>query len=273
MRTLFIILLFISLGANAQRAMFHMMNQVSDDAVAFIAAVEGGGDALTTTQENAITQLVADLKANNLWTKIVAIYPIVGGTASAHKWNLKSPGTYSLTFFNSPTHSATGFVTNGTNQYAETGITNANLGASQGMSFYGTFDEDYLGGINGANQRMYMFLPSVSTKKITFHHFDDVGNTSVGGDNSMSGFKGASKIGSEIYFRGNTLSETLTGQGSETITSGATHVIGALKSTAGTVGDYGAHTYKTIVYTSGMTLADLGNLKTALTTYNTALSR
>ena len=34
------------------------------------------------TQKNAVNQLVLDLKSNSLWTKIKALYPIVGGNAN-----------------------------------------------------------------------------------------------------------------------------------------------------------------------------------------------
>jgi hypothetical protein len=43
------------------------------------------------TQITAINNLVVGLKSNNLWNKMAAIYPFVGGTAFTHKWNLKNP--------------------------------------------------------------------------------------------------------------------------------------------------------------------------------------
>jgi hypothetical protein len=43
------------------------------------------------TQIQAINSLVLGLKSNNLWNKMVAIYPFVGGTATTHKFNLKNP--------------------------------------------------------------------------------------------------------------------------------------------------------------------------------------
>ncbi len=54
------------------------------DANAFISAA-----GLTdVTQKQAIDQLVIGLKLYSLWTKIYAGYPLVGGSASAHKFNL-----------------------------------------------------------------------------------------------------------------------------------------------------------------------------------------
>ena len=95
-------------------------SSVDADAQAFITAA-----AITDpTQQSAINQLVVDLKGYNIWTKFKAIYPIVGGTASTHKWNLKDPrnldAEFRLTFTNAWTHSSTGMTPNGTSAYANT---------------------------------------------------------------------------------------------------------------------------------------------------------
>ena len=54
------------------------------DAQAFITAAV----ITDNTQITAINTLVTDLKAYNIWSKMKALYPFVGGTASTHKWNL-----------------------------------------------------------------------------------------------------------------------------------------------------------------------------------------
>ena len=79
------------------------------DAQAFITAA-----AITdVTQQNAINTLVVDLKGYSIWTKMKAIYPIVGGVASSHAVNLKTPGTFNLSFAVGWTHSSTGMTPNG----------------------------------------------------------------------------------------------------------------------------------------------------------------
>ena len=78
----------------------------------------------------AINTLVVQMKADNIWTKMKAIYPFVGGSASTHKWNLKDPrdlnAAFRLQFFGGWTHSANGALPNGTNAYANTNL-NATL--------------------------------------------------------------------------------------------------------------------------------------------------
>ena len=108
------------------------------DAQAFIDAA-----AITdVTQKLAINNLVTDLKGYGIWTKMKAIYPFVGGTATTHKWNLKDPrdldAAFRLVFTGGSTHSSTGWLPNGTNGYADTFYTPSTSGQlnSAHLSYY-----------------------------------------------------------------------------------------------------------------------------------------
>jgi len=94
------------------------------DAQLFFDAELAAGVTLTTNQKNAVNQLTLDLKTANIWSKIKALYPIVGGTATSHKFNLKDPRdlniAFRLVFAGGVTHSSNGFLGNGTNGYANT---------------------------------------------------------------------------------------------------------------------------------------------------------
>jgi len=93
---------------------------VDPDAQAFITAA----GITDSTQQSAINTLVVGFKDDGLWTKMKAIYPFIGGTASTHKWNLKDPrdldAAFRLQFNGGITHSSTGVLPNGTNGYANT---------------------------------------------------------------------------------------------------------------------------------------------------------
>jgi hypothetical protein len=95
------------------------------DALAFITAAS----ITDNTQKTAINTLVTDLKGYNIWTKMKALYPFVGGTATTHKYNLKDPrdldAAFRLVFNGGWTHSSTGALPNGTTGYADTFITPA----------------------------------------------------------------------------------------------------------------------------------------------------
>ena len=108
------------------------------DAQAFITAA-----AITdATQKSAIDTLVKGMKADGTWTKMKAIYPFVGGTATTHKYNLKDPrdldAAFRLVFNGGWTHSSNGATPNGTNGYADTKFNQStNFSATtRHMSYY-----------------------------------------------------------------------------------------------------------------------------------------
>lgn len=106
---------------------------IDPDAQAFLTAA-GITDATITS---AINTLVVDLKAYSIWTKFKAIYPIVGGSASSHAVNLKTPGTHNLTFATGWTHSSNGMLPNGAT-YADTALNPSSVLTlnSTHLSFY-----------------------------------------------------------------------------------------------------------------------------------------
>jgi hypothetical protein len=119
------------------------------DAQAFITA-----SGISGTNATATNQLVIDLKSANIWTKMKAVYPFVGNTASSQKWNLKNPvdsnAAYRLVFSGGGTFSANGYLPNGTNAYANTFLipsTAYSVASSGHMSYYSRTDS------NGVNER------------------------------------------------------------------------------------------------------------------------
>lgn len=84
------------------------------------------------TQKQAVSDLVADLKAYGIWTKMKAIYPFVGGTADKHKYNLKDPqdtdAAHRITWAGSspPSHGSGGVTGTTTANNANLSDTNLN---------------------------------------------------------------------------------------------------------------------------------------------------
>jgi len=108
------------------------------ETIAFRAALAGNADSITDIQAMALDRLIRDLNGEfnphyataNLWNKFTALYPILGGTATAHRWNLKDlrdlDAAYRITWVNNPTHNATGVQFDGTTNYGQlhtTGLT------------------------------------------------------------------------------------------------------------------------------------------------------
>ena len=95
------------------------------DAAAFFARVTAAGGTLTATEQTAVNTLVVQMKADGIWTKMKAIYPMVGGgqanPAAACAQNLKS-ASFTGTFSRGITFANTGVKGNGTSSYMDTGI-------------------------------------------------------------------------------------------------------------------------------------------------------
>jgi hypothetical protein len=124
--------------AGSAEATSNSLTITDADAQAFFTASGLTG----ATNLTAINNLVVALKGFGIWTKMKAIYPIIGGTAALHKWNLKDPqdtnAAFRLVFSGGWTHSSTGALPNGTNGYADT-FFNTDDTTSVGLQSYGVY--------------------------------------------------------------------------------------------------------------------------------------
>jgi hypothetical protein len=91
------------------------------DALAFFARVTAAGGTLSATERLAIDKLVKQMKSDGIWTKMKAIYPMVGASAAACAQNLKS-SSFTGTFTAGWTFASTGATPNGTSAYMDTGF-------------------------------------------------------------------------------------------------------------------------------------------------------
>jgi len=103
------------------------------DAEAYFFRVESAGGTLTTTEKNAVNNLVLSLKSNGIWTLMLAIYPMVGASAAACAQNLKST-SYTGTFTSGWTFASNGVTPNGTSAYMNTGLNPVAEGLTSGNS-------------------------------------------------------------------------------------------------------------------------------------------
>lgn len=95
------------------------------DAQAFFARASGLPDAI---RSNAVNNLVLNLKATNLWTKLDAIYPFAGTDATDNAQNLKS-SSFTGSFTGTPAQTD-GFVADGTDDYMATGFIPSSAGGN-----------------------------------------------------------------------------------------------------------------------------------------------
>jgi hypothetical protein len=124
-------------GAGTTAANLTVGGAFDADAQAFFNRVTTAGGTLSATEQNAVNTLVIALKADGLWTKMKAIYPMVGASAAACAQNLKS-SSFTGTFSGGWTHSSNGPTPNGTNAYMDTNLTPSSslIQDSTHLSFY-----------------------------------------------------------------------------------------------------------------------------------------
>jgi hypothetical protein len=108
-------------GAGTTAANLTVGGAFDADAQAFFNRVTTAGGTLTTTEQNAVNTLVLALKANGTWTKMKAIYPMVGASAAACAQNLKS-ASFTGTFSSGWTFANTGVTPNGTSSFMDTNL-------------------------------------------------------------------------------------------------------------------------------------------------------
>jgi len=94
-------------------------------AQAYLAAVLAAGGSFGSsgsTISAATITLFTSLVSNNLWDKLYAIYPYLGGTSGGCAINGKTPGTYNIGWNGGMTFDSTGPKGNGTNGYGDTNL-------------------------------------------------------------------------------------------------------------------------------------------------------
>jgi hypothetical protein len=255
---------------------------IDADALAFITAA-----AITdATQQAAIDTLVKGMKADGIWTKMKAVYPFVGGTATTHKWNLKDPrdldAAFRLVFNGGWTHSSTGATPNGTNGYADTYLAPSSVLAlnSTHLSYYSRTSAIVNGQrdigvfVNGGDPCMSLGTNTgvqlsdsynSLTNRITASIANALGfvNGSRVSSTSHKLFKNGSQIGSTDTF------SNVTSLPNQSIYFGAANL--APFTTSG-----GAFSTKQLAFSSignGLTDTEAANLYTRVQAFQTSLSR
>lgn len=261
------------------------------DAQAFFDRVTTAGGTLSATEKTAVNQLVLDLKSYSIWSKMKAIYPMVGASSAACAQNLKS-SSFTGTFTSGWTFASTGVTPNGTSAYMDTGLVpNSNLGVNNThISYYsrttsiGTTGKSEIGCVSNSstflpllqlmiygreNPNDNRFLGQIYSYEVTggSQQLLVAGTNSLGyfiatrtSSTSLKGFKDNSNIATS------TATHTLTTMPANNIYIGAWNELGTAKKFSdrqcafASIGD-------------GLNDTEAGNFYTAVQAFQTTLSR
>ena len=245
------------------------------DALAFLNAA----GITDSTQMSAINTLVIGMKNYGIWTKMKAIYPFIGGTASAHKWNLKDPrdldAAYRLTFFGGVTHGSNGISFNGITGYANTNLpgniltlNSTHISANVVSNGGGTYTGVLIG--TSVVSRLYL-APSFDGSNAYFQ----------ANNNTVSASIRSNSIGYWLLSRTSSTNEIAYLNGSRYVNKTANSTaldignlyIGARNNSGGTISNYLSVPLNFVSIGDGLTDVESSNLYTLVQTYQTTLGR
>jgi hypothetical protein len=250
------------------------------DALAFFDRVTTAGGNLSATEKIAVDNLVKDLKLYSLWSKMKAIYPMVGASAAACAQNLKS-SSFTGTFNGGITYSSTGITPNGTTGYMDTGFNpNTQLTYNSAhISYYSrtqneTTNSSTMGSNDGSNNEIRIilrrptnsgfFVVTDSTNGVLTYTITDSRGLFIGNANGTNVRK---------YIRNSTiLTPTSTASRGTGIWPAYNIYIGA-KNAIGSPAEYDNKECAFSSIGDGLTDTEASNFYTAVQAFQTTLSR
>lgn len=161
------------------------------DAQAFFDRVTTAGGTLSNTEKLAVNTLVVKMKFDGIWTKMKAIYPMVGASAAACAQNLKS-ASFTNSFSGVWIFSSTGATPNGANAFYNT-LLNLSTDLSQNNISFGFYSGT--SGIQNNTISMGANTPSLFTRLFPNHpgnfifiDINDGSNSAMDSQNRSDGF-------------------------------------------------------------------------------------
>jgi hypothetical protein len=194
------------------------IGQIDADAQAFFDRVTTAGGSLSTTEKNAVNTLVVQMKADGIWTKMKAIYPMVGSSAASCAQNLKS-SSFTGSFSAGWTFASTGVTPNGSSAYYDSGFNQTNnlIPSNNHISVYsrsnttsGTPLKADCGVTNGTT---YSFSQIIARRNDLFIFENGSQITSNSNSDSRGFFLGsATSVGSKSYKNGSVIGTSTSAQ-------------------------------------------------------------
>lgn len=242
------------------------------DAQAFLTAT----GIVDGTISDAIDALVIALKAASVWTKLEAIYPFCGGTATTHKYNLKDPqdtdGAFRMVFAGTLTHDANGITSNGTTGYGDSKWNQSTHGAedNEHVSVYCRTDADnttrFFGCTNaGAGTQLRKNASNLETWSQTL----SAATTAVA---SSLGYISINRTASAGYrARFNATNSDKTAASDQAVLNQTFYV--CCRNEAGVASNFTTRNIAWFALGQGLDATEDGNVRTAVETFQDALSR
>jgi hypothetical protein len=248
---------------------FNPVLETDLDAQAFFQRVTAAGGTLSATEQFAVTQLVIQMKADGIWDKMKAIYPMVGASAAACAQNLKS-SSFTGTFTAGWAFASTGITGNGSSTFMDTNlVSNTSLSLNNlSLNIYSRLNLNSGGDIGDKNTSPGFSGIFIRNAGSFFGYLGDLNNVSLANDDSR-GFYTISRLSPlQVYFykNGAALGINPKNSNSSALNTG-TLVIGQGNN------QYSINQYAFASIGDGLTDTEASNFYTAVQAFQTTLSR
>lgn len=261
---------------------------IDTDAALYLSAVTFNGGTLNSTLSAATYTLFSSLKSAGIYTKLYAMYPILGGVANSHMLNALNPintnAAYRIAFSGTVSHSASGMTGNGTTGWGNTNFKGTNYVNNMSMGVYinatGSTQTSGSGGVqmgcdstNGANTYLQINANSNLLRGAIYNRSTDNPNTQLTG---RTGFYAMSKTGTttNIYCQNGNF--TTTGTTNPDFNAAVNLALMAYNQGieyGGGVNSYCNDRLAFAYMSSGLTITELTSLKNIVQTFQTSCGR
>lgn len=258
------------------------------DAQAFFTAA-GISDS---TQKSAVNTLVVALKGYSIWTKMLALYPFVGGTATTHKYNLKDPqdldASYRITWNGSFTHNANGITGDGSTGWGNTHFNGSALSLqnSSHLSVYSRTnsaagDMNEIAAYNGNLDAWRLMVRDdgniIHACMYAVQNAFGAVDIQVANSNSQGHYIATARSSTDaaVFKNGSSVGTSSSSNASHSIPTSPVALCALLGSGGGTSGP-GSFSNRNLAFASigsGLTDAEAANFYTAVQAYQTTLTR
>ena len=243
------------------------------DAQAFFDRVTTAGGTLSATEQTAINTLVFQMKADGIWSKMKAVYPMVGASAAACAQNLKS-SSFTGTFNGGWTFASSGATPNGTSGYFDTTLlpsTSLTLNSGH-FSFYSRTNN---------NTGIYDMGSSIGTteQNLITRYLDDKFYTCYGATAQVKSIANTSSLGLFVTNRNSSTNTTGYKNGAKVIDGAQTSALSTVSLYIGALnltGSPSSYSNRQTAFASigdGLTDTQASNFYTAVQAFQTTLSR
>jgi hypothetical protein len=249
-----------------------------------VIAIDSDADTYLTAagivdqaEKTALNKFVLGLKNNSLWSKLRAIYPYMGGSASDHAIDLKANSNITWTG-GTPTHDANGVTGDGTAFYGDTGLKTEDFTSVNSLFLYTycrtaspTTGGYFIGASGGTGDRAAMRVDTSTRMTVSGLNGVAINGVLATHAGSFEGHNFASRVGAaEQFARSGGVEYDDT---DAAVDGTSVNLYLFARNNGGTAEDFGDHNSAMDIIGDGLSKAEADILETLVQDFQTAMGR